>query len=130
MKQNQNFCFKNKCIRCCLDTNMILTYNDIKRINALGYVTDFFIEKKNGWLQLKNHNGKCVFHDGKICLIYNSRPDGCRLYPVVYDKDNQIAKIDLECPNQDNIKISKKIENRLFELINILYIEKNSREEE
>ena len=56
---------------------MLLSYQDIERIKRLGFDTNFFVTEKDGWLQLKNQDGRCVFHNNKMCTIYENRPDGC-----------------------------------------------------
>jgi len=93
-------CMDYKCIQCCLDTNMILSNVDIERIKELGFDTKFFVSKNRGWLQLKNNNGLCVFHDSISCSIYEHRPEGCKLYPIIYDKDKNCAVFDEDCPHR------------------------------
>ena len=96
---------------------MVLSLEDVKRISALGFSREFFVEEVDGWLQLKNRNGLCVFHDGSGCTIYYQRPHGCRLYPVIYDADNDCAIIDEECPYGKYFSLSEDIENELYALI-------------
>jgi len=79
------------CIQCCKETVMLLSNADIKRIENLGFSRDLFVDDVEGWLQLKNQNDHCVFHDGMKCLIYAHRPEGCTLYPIIYDMDNDCA---------------------------------------
>lgn len=117
-------CLKYNCIKCCINTNMILTNEDIIRINKLGFKSKYFFEKKDGWKCLKNIDGKCIFHNGHICTIYNSRPDGCRFYPIVFNKDDQIAILDKDCPYKNNLIISKIKENKIKNLVRILEYEK------
>ena len=120
-------CIENNCIKCCLETRMPLSNKDIENIKKLGFNTKFFIISRNGWLQLKNKNGRCVFHSGILCMIYKDRPEGCRLYPIIYDKDEKIAIIDKDCPNKDSFKISKKTTEKLYALISKLENEKAKR---
>ena len=68
--------------------------NGIDRIKSLGFSHDFFVDTRNGWLQLKNRDGRCVFHNGIKCLIYEDRPEGCQLYPITFDNDNNCAILD------------------------------------
>jgi len=124
-----NSCISHKCIQCCVDTNMILSNNDINRIEKLGFGKDFFIIKRNGWLQLRNKNGRCVFHNGTFCSIYVHRPEGCRLYPITYDKDKKCEIFDEECLYRDEFKISKHKKRRLFTLIKKLENEKYALED-
>jgi len=86
---------------------MPLSKKDIERIKSLSFDYDYFVINKDGWLQLKNYDGKCVFNDGKQCSIYKDRPEGCRSYPIIYDDDEECATLDEDCPHRDEFKISK-----------------------
>ncbi len=120
MQKTDVSCLKYNCIKCCINTNMILTNEDVIRINKLGFNNEYFLEKKDGWKQLKNIDGKCIFHNGYICTIYNYRPEGCRFYPIVFNKDDQLAILDKDCPYKNNFKISKITKNRIKNLVRIL----------
>ncbi len=77
---------------------MPLTMEDIRRIEALGYPRDLFVTVRDGIPRLRNRDGKCVFlgDDGR-CIIYEHRPMGCRLYPVIQVDDG--CGVDYEyCP--------------------------------
>ena len=81
-------CLKYKCFRCCLNTEMPLTEDDIARIESLGYSRDYFVVIKDGVPRLRNVNGRCVFlNDDGLCRIYEHRPIGCRLYPIIQVDD-------------------------------------------
>jgi len=83
---------------------MILTEEDVRRILALGYDLEDFSEYREGYLRLKNVNGRCFFLDERgRCRIYEDRPLGCRAYPVVYDVEGDRCKIDEECPAGDTV---------------------------
>jgi len=97
----------HKCVLCCLKTEMPLSNEDIERIKGLGFDYDFFVVNVDNWLQLKNNDGRCVFNDGKRCLIYNNRPEGCKLYPITYDEDKNCAVLDEDCLHRNNFKISE-----------------------
>ena len=89
-----------KCGKCCENTEMPLTRDDVERILSLGYKLEDFAEFRGGFLRLRNVNGRCVFNDPetKLCRIYESRPEGCRLYPLIYVEGVGVA-IDAEvCP--------------------------------
>lgn len=120
-------CLKTKCFQCCIETNMILSYRDIKNIQKIGYDREFFITESKGWLQLKNHNGRCIFHNGTRCTIYCHRPEGCTLYPVVYSKDTNSAVLDNECPQKHCFSISNIKSQQLDVLISTLEKEKTER---
>jgi Fe-S-cluster containining protein len=120
-------CLETKCIQCCIETNMILSYRDIENIQKMGYDRQFFVSERNGWLQLKNHQDRCVFHNGTRCTIYHQRPEGCTLYPVVYDKDNHCAILDSECPQKHCFPLVKSKIQQLLDLISTLEHERNQR---
>lgn len=89
-----------RCGKCCESTEMPLTKDDVERILALGYRLEEFAEFRGGVLRLKNVDGRCVFNDPetKLCKIYEHRPVGCRLYPLVYVEGVGVA-LDVEvCP--------------------------------
>ncbi len=106
---------------------MLLSNDDIERIQKLGFSYDFFIDDVDDWLQLKNKNGRCVFHDQKKCLIYHKRPEGCKLYPVIYDADDDCAIIDADCPLGTCFSITTEYKKRLFSLVSIIRSEQKSR---
>lgn len=106
---------------------MVLTYQDIKNIQKIGYNQDYFVIEHNGWLQLKNHNDRCIFHNGKHCTIYHHRPKGCIFYPIVYNKDIKSVILDNECPQKHCFSISKTKSRQLNSLITILEKERTKR---
>lgn len=120
-------CLETKCIQCCLETNMLLSYRDIEIIEKLGHQKDFFVVEKEGWLQLRNHHGRCVFHNGNKCTIYNHRPEGCSLYPIVYDKTNKQAILDDECPQKTLFSLPKTKQEQLRTLVRLLQKERTQR---
>jgi len=122
-----NICTRNKCIKCCIQTSMLLSNDDVEKIKNLGYNVNDFSRAKKGWLKLKNKNGKCVFHDGKICLIYDSKPEGCKLYPLIFSKDYNSAIVDEECPYVDSFKFNANDLKKLDDLINRILIERKQR---
>jgi len=106
---------------------MPISYQDIERIKKLGFKTDFFVVENDGWLQLKNEKGKCVFHDGLTCSIYAHRPDGCKLYPVIYDKDKKCAVLDKDCPNTKKFQMKKSTIRQLKTIVSKLEYERSKR---
>lgn len=97
-------CLKYKCSACCHNTEMMLTKEDVARIKALGY--ENFYYEKDGFLYLKNENGKCVFlNERGLCKIYEKRPEGCRFYPFIYDPDRDEIVRDEDCPYRNKFKI-------------------------
>jgi uncharacterized protein len=107
---------------------MILSNHDIEIIEKFGYDRTVFSENHHDWIQLKNIHGRCVFHDGNKCTIYEHRPEGCKLYPVVYDKDNHRAILDLECPQKQCFPIRKPTTEQLYGLISTLEHERTQRQ--
>ena len=95
------------CGRCCYKTEMPLSREDIKRIEDLGYPRDHFLIWRKGLPRLRNTDGHCVFLDvtsGK-CMIYPHRPEGCRLYPLIYTRARGVM-VDPLCPKAGSIPIS------------------------
>lgn len=99
---------------------MPLSYKDIERIKGLGFDTNFFVTENDGWLQLKNRDGRCVFHTGIVCSIYEDRPDGCKLYPTIYDKGKKRAIFDKDCPHRDEFQMSKSTVKQLYDVVSKL----------
>lgn len=122
-----NCCQATKCFQCCVETNMVLTNHDIETIQKLGYDSEFFVTENNGWLQLKNTQGHCVFHDGTGCIIYPHRPKGCTLYPIVFDKTKNCAILDNECPQRHCFFLSHIKEQNLKKLVYTLQKERKNR---
>jgi len=103
---------------------MFLSNEDIERIKGLGFATKFFITKRGGWLQLKNYSERCVFNNGVGCTIYENRPEGCKLYPIIYDKDKNCVVLDEDCPHRDKFEISKTSIQQVSDLVSRLECER------
>jgi len=123
----QSPCIKINCKKCCENTNMLLSKYDIEKIQKLGYSYDYFVIEKDGWLQLKNKDRLCIFHNSKKCLIYKNRPEGCQLYPITYDSENQKPIYDKECPEPTKFIINEESTNKLFKLVSKIISERNQR---
>jgi Fe-S-cluster containining protein len=68
---------------------MLLSTEDIERLERKGYQQGFFVLlDREGYPKLRNLQNHCVFFnvENKRCMIYHSRPLGCRLYPLIYDE--------------------------------------------
>ncbi len=115
----------DNCVKCCMDTEMPLSEGDIARIRKLGF-TDFTIER-DGWLQLRNSGGRCVFNGGSRCKIYADRPEGCRFYPVIYDEEKGEAVLDGDCPRRESFNVSDVDLKGLRELVARLRKERKAR---
>ncbi len=111
------------CGRCCHETEMPLTLEDVERIESLGYSRRDFAVKVGRIYRLRNVNGRCYFlsEDNK-CRIYENRPLGCRIYPVVLDLNGKAIVDDL-CPKRDEIRSEdlKRVEPILKELVRKIY---------
>jgi Fe-S-cluster containining protein len=91
---------------------MLLTKEDIKRIEQKGFRKKVFAKiDKEGYAQLKNRNGYCVFYDLEKhqCSIYPDRPSGCGVYPVILDEDIGIV-IDDICSQKATITLEEQEE--------------------
>jgi hypothetical protein len=106
---------------------MPLLNDDIERIAKLGFDKSQFIDELDGWLQLKNIEGRCVFHDGRKCNIYGNRPEGCRSYPVIYDDDAGCARLDDDCPHRNQFRLSKSNRETVVRLVSKMENERMQR---
>jgi len=125
MSKIRNPCLEYGCIKCCLNTEMELSSSDIVRIKGLGFSEDFFIVKKDGNRQLKNLSGRCVFHNGQLCTIYNDRPEGCRLYPAIFYEDAGETGLDSYCPHYGKFQLTPRVSREVIELVRKLDVETN-----
>ncbi|RLI82312.1 YkgJ family cysteine cluster protein [Archaeoglobales archaeon] len=91
------------CGKCCYETEMPLTAGDIERIKALGFDEDDFSVVVEGVRRLRNVKGACYFLKDNKCTIYENRPIGCRIYPLVLDEDGKVV-VDEVCPLKDEIE--------------------------
>jgi len=123
---------KNDCGICCIDTEMMVSKKDINLIlksYSPNLRKEDFVLESNGFFQLRNVNGYCIFLDisTKTCKIYNNRPQGCRFYPLTYDKDKKTCVFDEDCPrihlfyqsNNEFEKTCKQIKKFVREHLNI-----------
>jgi hypothetical protein len=94
---------------------MLLSDEDVSRLTAAGFHPSYFSRDVNGWTELKNVNRRCVFNDGRRCLVYDDRPEGCRSYPVVHKGGRAI--LDEDCPHRSEFSIAPGDEERLRELV-------------
>lgn len=107
------------CGICCFNTEMILSKKDIERIieNSTEVLNNENIVQINndGYYQLKNVNGYCIFFDqnSKVCNIYDSRPQGCRFYPMIFNMDENCCEFDSECPRTDKFRMNSDKESKI-----------------
>jgi Fe-S-cluster containining protein len=111
-------CASHSCMQCCLETSMPLSSSDITRIVKLGYEpSDFVTTLTDGAHQLRNVAGRCVFLSEVGCTIYPNRPEGCRLYPLIWDEEHGQAVRDYLCPHADEFEVKKPDITNLKKLI-------------
>ena len=96
---------------------MPLSNHDIKRVLKLGYELEYFAAKTDEGWRLKNDSGRCAFLIEKRCRIYPHRPEGCRLYPLIYDETLKKVVIDPLCPYGYLFKVQKNDVARLKTLL-------------
>ena len=105
----------SNCGVCCTETEMLLSERDITRLVKKGFSKNYFVKyDKQGYFQLKNREGYCVFYDPKKrqCNVYADRPSGCRVYPVILDEEKGIILDDI-CGSRNTItEREKKIKGR------------------
>lgn len=125
-----NPCQAHACSLCCHDTAMPLREADVARIAPLlakeGLGRDAFTRVHDGWLVLKNEAGACVFLKDGACSIYELRPEGCRLYPLVYEEDAGPTMDEL-CPWRDEFSPGVQERRRLDALVRVLVRERAKR---
>ncbi len=110
---------------------MLLSKKDIKRLEKIGFSEkQFVIFDKYGYAQLRNREGYCFFYDrlNHKCSVYNDRPAGCRVYPVILDEDIGII-LDNICESRKSITQSEKNLNgkRVIRLLEIIDSEAHER---
>jgi hypothetical protein len=117
----KNIC--KDCGKCCIETEMLLSSKDIDRIEKNNpkclKIASFVRKTEEGFNQLKNVKGCCVFFDSasNLCTIYDVRPQGCRFYPLIYDSDNKQCIFDEDCPKPNLLYPDKEIAQKACEEI-------------
>jgi uncharacterized protein len=107
---------------------MMLLEEDVQRIKRLGYLEDFFVTDSEGFKVLANSKfGRCVFHDGAKCTIYENRPKGCRLYPIILDTDSMLPVRDRDCPFRNEFQIKARNSKDLIHVYDDLTNERSER---
>ena len=100
----------SNCGVCCTETEMLLSEKDITRLVKKGFSKNYFVKyDKQGYAQLKNREGYCVFYNPKKrqCNVYVDRPSGCRVYPVILDEEKGIVLDDI-CDSRNTITEREK----------------------
>jgi len=107
-------CTIHNCVKCCIETRMPLSRFDIERISRQGYRFKDFVVKRKRERRLKNRNGRCVFLGDNGCKIYSFRPEGCRLYPLVYNEKYRKVVVHGLCPYGHEFKVSRDDRENLY----------------
>jgi Fe-S-cluster containining protein len=97
---------------------MELTEGDIERISALGF-EDFYIIVDGAKL-LRNVDGRCYFLRGDDCIVYDSKPRGCSLYPLIMSVPSRDPMMDEDCPHRHLFRFDPEEIQELNELIDEL----------
>jgi len=108
---------------------MTLSNADVNRIVKLGYSKEEFLDEIDGFLALKNIEEHCFFLEDKRCLIYESRPQGCRFYPLIFDFESNEFMIDDFCSHYDDFKVEMYLSlyDNVASFVNCLIEEKEQR---
>ena len=99
-----------RCGACCQETEMLLSTEDITRLETKGYTQESFLRfDKAGYAILRNSQGHCVFYnpEKQQCDVYSERPLGCRIYPVIYDEDHGVVA-DTICHAHETVTAQEK----------------------
>ena len=84
---------------------MLLSKEDIERLERLGFSReDFTVTGGDGLIRLRNVGEWCYFYDPeeKKCQVYEYRPLGCLIYPVIYSNYEGVIADEL-CPMRHTI---------------------------
>lgn len=106
-----DICSTNSCHFCCIETEMLLSKTDIKRISSTtgNSAEKFSLLTEEGFHVLKNKTvedeQRCFFLGvhGK-CEIYSIRPEGCQYYPCIWDLNNHEPFTDDVCPYHEQFE--------------------------
>jgi dCTP deaminase len=115
-------CLREGCHECCVDTGMPLTEEDVDRLAGLDHRRDAFSRVgEDGFTFLNNVDGRCYFLDpaGK-CSEYQSRPEGCRLYPLILSEEMSDFLLDPLCPHRDGVSANEAHRRVLLQLLDRL----------
>jgi Fe-S-cluster containining protein len=101
---------------------MSLSVFDVTKILKRGYDLSDFTIKADGGRHLKNIAGRCAFLSEDGCMIYPYRPEGCKLYPLIYDEELRKAVMDHLCPFASEFDVKKEDITKLKNLLERLEI--------
>jgi Fe-S-cluster containining protein len=78
------------CGNCCKNTVPLASEKDIrrwKRENRKDILEN--LESHYLWFRMKKLNGACVFYDGEMCTIHDTKPESCKSFPHSEDDDDE-----------------------------------------
>lgn len=90
-----------------METEMVLTPSDIERLELLGYRRGEFAVYDGRFHRLRNVDGRCFFYRDGRCVVYDYRPIGCSLYPIVIDPESEGVVVDRFCPLAGETKLAE-----------------------
>lgn len=113
-------CQASACRACCFDTEMPLLPDDVARLEAAtGRSPEAFSvpDEETGGRRLANSDGHCVFLGPEGCTVYEARPAGCRLYPLVWDPEEGRGMLDEDCPYRSGFRVRPRDRAALMDLV-------------
>jgi Fe-S-cluster containining protein len=115
-------CLERGCHECCVATEMPLSQEDIQRLVAMGHDPEAFaVTGDDGYVFLANVDGQCYFLNSEgMCTVYEDRPEGCRLYPLVLDEALSEFVMDPLCPHSAAVEVSDRERDAILELLDRL----------
>jgi Fe-S-cluster containining protein len=124
-------CVAHACSACCHGTEMMLTEADLARLQA-ARPGEVFWRDDDGDVLLRTvggPEGPCWFLDAAgRCTVYADRPDGCRLYPAIWDVDEHRVRLDDEgCPFTAEFAVPRAVEDAVRRLAARLVAEGDAR---
>ncbi len=126
-------CEYEKCGAKCCTEGIQLTIKDIKRIMALGYSLDDFLEfdESNQVFRIRGRNGRCNFLGKELeCTIRKNEPLVCRLLPFkiieVSYADETIMRLKpvVDCPGEGH---GREIDKKSIETDATSFLHENQR---
>jgi len=143
-----NPCFEHACSACCHDTEMILTEDDVQRIEGF-LAADAEAARRltageiwwrtagDGFMELctkaappamPGPGRPCVFLETEgRCGVHAVRPEGCRLYPATWDEGLRRAVLDDDCPHTEAFRIPRATGDAVRRLAQRLEAERTAR---
>ena len=131
-------CIAARCSACCHDTEMLLTEDDVRRLRAERPGLPFHDQTPDGYLQLRTRDGPpapgmkgkpCIFLDPVgMCSVHAARPEGCRLFPAVWDEEAEAVVLDKDyCPHTDRFLLPTATVDAVRRLAARLHAERDAR---